>query len=588
MLKHKKILTASLAAIILGCLLRFDSLEFFVIHKALAQAASANPNDFYNTAITAIGFIQQILLWVLFRILLMLEMLFNPNTFITDFLDPTDPTAVRPLHDLWKISRDIVNIILAFLLVAGAVTTIVTAKGEIFSSYIRKFLIAIILVNFSWWFPRVILDTANVLTATVYSLPAAIGFNCVDDEGGDNCYIWEDPQFDLDKTKVEALGNDYEVAYDILWFKRTPLSASANTPPAILLGLVINNARIFKIAKIPNIPGVAEPDNIPLSTERAAKQVRIVIYAAFSLIIIAALAFPLIAMLVVFVVRIPIIWLTVAMMPFMFVGLIMGEKMKDFNTMNLIWKKFLGAAFVPLFAAVPLSLGFLLLNSGMHIIAMPEYEKTISSGVFGVETFLSLLWLAMTLGVLWVGTFTALKAAKIAESIVQSIQNYGQMVGKGVAKLPLRIPFIPAPGGAPGGFMSAGAAYAKVKGSLNHNAAINEELNKLYPGSSTGTGGALADRVLTETKYTTNKTHINNHIAPHFTSVNNFNGKNVAAHAAANPGELAKAKRNIEEIVAEMKKVDSSTVIDEKTISQFANRFGANYQEAVVKQLRTL
>ena len=39
---------------------------------------------------------------------------------------------------------------------------------------------------------------------------------------------------------------------------------------------------------------------------------------------------------VVFLIRIPIIWLTISFMPFMFLGFVMGDKMGQFDTMKMI------------------------------------------------------------------------------------------------------------------------------------------------------------------------------------------------------------------------------------------------------------
>lgn len=555
------------------------------MEKVAAQAAPPHPDQFYNTMIQFIGFVQSLLLWLLYIVLYLLERLFDPNAFITDYLTPQGG-GVGPLQTLWMHSRDIVNVILAFLLIGGAVMTIVFAKGDYFNTKIIQFLVAIILVNFSWFFPRVVIDTANVLTATVYALPAAIGYNCVGPDGGD-CYIWEDPQFDLNESARAAwirLDNDNFCTPDFaLCYKRVKLDENANSPAALLLGLVINNARLFNLSTIPDIPD-DRIAGVPIGTDRAGRQIRLVIYALFSFILIAALFFPLAAMLIVFIVRIPWLWLTIAFMPFMFLGLILGDKMGEFDTMK-IWKKFLGAAFVPLFVAIPIAIGFMLLNTGIDIIAMPDAGST--PGLFSIDNFLDLLWLGMTLGVLWIGTFAALKAAHIAETIVTSIESYGQTLGKGLAMLPARIPFIPAPGK---GLISAGAAAQGLKRISDPSRQWNDELNQKYPGlGGGGEGGRLADSVINDKKYDSVKTTITTRIQPQFNTVNQFNNASeVEARAKKDPTEINKAKKLIDEIIIEMGKVDPKVTINENTITEFANRLGANFKEEAVKKLREM
>ena len=52
------------------------------------------------------------------------------------------------LNTIWRVSRDIMNIIFAFLLVVGAIITVITAKREYLAQYAVKFAHAVILVNF--------------------------------------------------------------------------------------------------------------------------------------------------------------------------------------------------------------------------------------------------------------------------------------------------------------------------------------------------------------------------------------------------------------------------------------------------------
>lgn len=557
-----------------------------MIEKVVAQDASPHPDQFYNTLLQMIGFVQMMIMWLLYKLMFALEILFSPNTFITEYLTPAKGNP-NPLHELWKHSRDIVNIILASILVVGAVITIVTANGDILKNNIKKFMIAIILVNFSWWFPRVIIDTASVLTATIYSLPAALNVECKPLKGDTSCFIWEDPQFDLSSIEAaEKIGDGYIPSSDDLHYKKVPLARNANTPPAILLGLLFNNLRVFDLGKMPDFPDT-DNENVPFGTAGVSEQVRIVIYALFSVIILAAVFFPLLAMLVAFTVRIPIIWLTVAFMPFMFLGLIIGNKMGEFNTMNVIWKKFLGAAFLPAIVGIPIAVGFILLNTGMRTIQLPKYEEAGRFlGVFDMNNFMDLLWLAMSLGVLWIGTFAALKSANIASGVVDTIKNYGQTLGKGMAKLPLRIPFIPAIGGKPGGFLSAGAAYQKVKDTLDPRKVVYNELSKEYPGEATGLGGgALADRVLNEPALRAIRSDIDIRISNDFNSVNNFTGKDFDTYAKENVDKLTNAIKNVKDIAAKMKEADPNIIINEKTVTEFANKLGANYNEEVVKKL---
>src|SRR3990167_3458282 len=95
------------------------------------------------------------------------------------------------------------NIIFAIMLLAGAILTIVFGKQEVVKQHLVKFILAVILVNFSWFFPRVIFDIANVTTATIYGLPNLVNSKCkwIDKNGTPkNCVVVTDILFFEDAT----------------------------------------------------------------------------------------------------------------------------------------------------------------------------------------------------------------------------------------------------------------------------------------------------------------------------------------------------------------------------------------------------
>ncbi|MEK7217843.1 MAG: hypothetical protein AAB728_00080, partial [Patescibacteria group bacterium] len=62
-----------------------------------------------------------------------------------------------------------------------------------------------------------------------------------------------------------------------------------------------------------------------------------------------------------------------------------------------------------------------------------------------INSLWAIIWLCMSLGVMWIGVFTALQSQKVGTSIVNSIKGFGEGIGKVALKLPLSIPFVPAP-----------------------------------------------------------------------------------------------------------------------------------------------
>ena len=397
------------------------------------------------------------------------------------------------LLKIWQVSRDIVNIIFAFLLVIGALITVVTANANTIKPYIGKFVLAIILVNFSWFFPRVILDVSHVLTATIYQLPTLIGTECEVRKKADGplepCEGITDMKFFVTAKDVDdpanytcPLGGDLKEETRILCYKVEKLE-NKTMAGGIINGLIINHARL------PLLPRVINPGPGPGGDADDDKNTQIftfIIHSVFVLILEIMLFFPLVAMLVVFLIRIPIIWLTIAFMPFMFIGFVVGDKMGGFDTMKLIFKKFLAAAFLPAVVAVPLSVGFIMINAGSASEpppGIPELGEAQGLLLANISTPWGLLWLMLTFVVIWVGFFSVLQIDTIYQSIGNTIKGIGQNWGKFAAQIPLAIPM----GIVPGGGTLLGAARSAMNPSrvLLSDSKINaEDLKRFGSGSS--------------------------------------------------------------------------------------------------------
>lgn len=429
------------------------------------------------------------------------------------------------LQSIWQVSRDIVNIIFAFLLIIGAVITVITAKNEIISQYYKKFILAVVLVNFSWFFPRVILDVANVLTATVYQLPSLMqNLECKvivkgkqeDCEGILNVvyFVTIDDIKALDTGVAEdsnpslytcPLGGDFSknpTGKKILCYRSGKLDNSASAKN-ILNGLVINHARLPSLAKIISPspgPGAA---GAPLNSQGVVMIMTFVIQSMLILLIHIMLFFPLAAMLVIMLIRIPILWVTIAFMPFMFVGFVIGEK-GGFDTMKEIFHRFLTAAFIPVAAAIPLSVGFIMINAGLRIVppaSSTAARLTSINGVLfsNVDSMWTMLWLLLTLFVIWKGFFMALKIDEMYDGIGNYFQGIGKSWGSFALKAPLALPFIPVAGGtSPLQILGGAANIAK-----NPNVLITDDkqidsndLKRLLFGQSPGSKDGPKDKAV--------------------------------------------------------------------------------------------
>lgn len=91
---------------------------------------------------------------------------FMDNRFIYD------PVVIDDLHNVWLMFRNIVNILFVFLLIVVALKNLfMWKKLEDLWKIVWKIVIALVLVNFSWFAIKVVVDFGSVMTNVVFRLP---------------------------------------------------------------------------------------------------------------------------------------------------------------------------------------------------------------------------------------------------------------------------------------------------------------------------------------------------------------------------------------------------------------------------------
>jgi len=379
-----------------------------------------------------------------------------------------DPTMMGALNNIWQLSRDIMNVIFALMLIGVSFLVIITGKTDKAKEKVINFVVAVILVNFSWFFPRVILDIANILTATVYTIPNALGTpTCFTLDTSNNpveCRVITDVL--IFPTPAQAGGGGVAGTFcsgaapntctcqDNIECHKTDTFSNALTTMtsahAMLNGLAVSFARITVLNQVPtSTAGLG--GGATLSANQAVRvsfQIAISIMLAFAIQL--AVLLPLLGLAVGLFIRIIILWVTTAFMPFAFLGYVINGKLGTniFEFETDIWKEFINAAFLPAMVAIPFVIGFIMLNTVTQIPAPPGmFSLTISKSILsGVRTWWQLLWMLAAVGIIWTGAFKALSRSKIIGQFTDKIKGFGESVFSGLAQAPLLIP-LPLPGG---------------------------------------------------------------------------------------------------------------------------------------------
>lgn len=454
MYSHKKIL--SILGIGVGLLV-----TCFVPH-AFAEGAGAdavaNLGEPMLGILVFVSSITTVLQALLFIILWILQFLLSSQWFL-------DENMLGALNSIWVLSRDIMNIIFALMLIGVAFYTIITAKKEFVSSKIVNFVLAVILVNFSWFFPRVIIDVANIMTATVYSIPNMLpaNFQCSTppEKPGDapgKCAVLTDAMlFPKDETKLTYCPGGKDSAtcscsLGIVCYKMTTYEdALTNLPTAhvMLNGLAVNFVRLQTLIKIPLSPGPG-PAGAGLAAAAGGKGIPTqMIVAIFTVFLVQVfLILPLVALGVGLLMRILVLWITIAFMPFAFLGFVINDRKLGtgvFGMEDYIWKNFIDAAFLPVQVAIPITIGLTMLSAVSKVTPPTgglEFDQPI---IFGVSSWWALLWMAAAVGIIWTGAFAALSKNNFTKGASEKIKGFGSQIGGAVAKAPLLMP-LPLPG----------------------------------------------------------------------------------------------------------------------------------------------
>lgn len=462
-----------------------------LIPHALAQPAGDISGSITSVMLTMVYILIAVLnlfTWVLF---FFLELFLDPEfIFGLDPVKGTDGPLLDMLHEIWILSRDLINVLFVFILIAGALITIIQAKSDKVKEYLPKFILAIVIVNFSWFIPRVVFDISQVLTATVFEIPGLLpkipgvlpgGSDCKTKNLAGatvDCIIVKDWIFFEETKKITRGGTTagdgilstdgstgwycplrpYVCVQLVTWKSKEAMSMS--TRRRIINGLVVNHARLGTLATVMSMDSIfGAPSGI---VGGATEILTALIRAALVLFIHIGLFFPIAAMVVAFFLRIPILWITMAFMPFAAVGYLLGD-IGGKNTWDMIWKRFLSAVFLPAIVGIPLTVGFIMVNAGYSLD--PTAPGAVAAGstikfpiIAGIDSLYQFIWLIMTFFIMYAGVFAAVKQDEFIGKFVSGIEGMGKTLGNIAYKAPLAVPFIPTPSG-----MSIGEVLAKPK-----------------------------------------------------------------------------------------------------------------------------
>ncbi len=377
-----------------------------------------------------------------------------------------DSNMMNSLNQIWILSRNIMNVIFAILLIGVAFYTIITAKSEMIKSKWSQFVLAVVFVNFSWFFPRVIIDVANVVTATVYSIPNMLpDKTCMTfgDKPGDplkKCRIITDMKIlpgnpfaqETWKNACRAkpgLNPDCESCNALACIRKEDYPGiNIGAAHAMINGMAVSFIHIDALTQIPpDVFGLPAAAGGAMANFETTLKIMINIMMVF--IVQVGVVLPLIGLGVGLFIRILILWVTIAFMPFTFLGLVINGKLGTniFGFETDIWKEFINAAFLPAVVGIPFVIGFIMLKTVAKIPSPAGFPQDWGIPMInGVGSWWAFLWMMAAVAIIYTGAFAALRRSAITGKITDRIKAFGDSTFGAVAQLPLLTP-LPLPAG---------------------------------------------------------------------------------------------------------------------------------------------
>jgi len=354
------------------------------------------------------------------------------------------------LRLIWVYVRDFVNIAFVFVLVGAAIYTVVTAGksdggNTKMKTMLPKFIISLVLVNFSYLICKVVLDTSSVLTTAVFSIVhddniAEYFGKYTEESCPENLEHQQLCEIGCKKIKSISIANrdnqsDNKNIITLKCHEEDIKAENYNGSSATML-MAMGMQRVIDLPKL-------------ASTTHKASTLTISIIFSFILFLIYSCAY--IALMVALIIRMIVLWVVIPLSPMVFLGMVAGDTVSSLKEADKIKDTFLTHAFMPVKVAAVLSFSFIMMMINYAI--GPNTENFIKDGtgsttlefdtfIGGNGDFRNLLWGITCAMVVYKGTMEAFKGT-MAEGMANSVMGFVGKMGEGATTVAKHFQFIP-------------------------------------------------------------------------------------------------------------------------------------------------
>jgi len=426
------------------------------------------------------------------------------------------------LLEVWVQIRNFVNIIFVVALLGVAIFNVLAFKPDsefALKTFLPKFAIALVAVNFSYVAMKIVLDVSNVMTYAVFALPSSIGdqvatprFMSTDGKVKDDAESkkivdkickayygeeadWTSLQKEIDDIRAKNEAEASNIKQNLLCdFKGTSgyvLSDAGNKffqkfnsrNVALIMAIQFMNVTKVDEVNFKTVKGSSDASgnpNVDISTLTFQLLFAVVLYIVYGAAYLA--------IFVVLLVRLVVLWLFIALSPVIVLKFVLPQGVMP-ESGGDIGDKFFKNAFAPVLMGVPLTIGYIILEAFKGGFD-PKTQGAASLTAIRVDNVAisdlqSMIIAFAAVAVVYVGVFAAARGtfAEVATDFIkQKVKGLGTKAMQGLQMIPI----------IPAGQGGKGLSFYQAQGIGNKPW---EDLMKKYGPNSVGGGNISVEEI---------------------------------------------------------------------------------------------
>jgi hypothetical protein len=340
---------------IIGVSFLLPQLDLVAFAAPTAAQTALSSTEYLTELVTFLSTGLQLVQQLLWPILLLIGPLLDNNLIF-------GPGVEDRLFEIWSQMRNITSLILAIMLVGVALANIFgVSDGSSYEikSFLKKMVITLVVINFTFFGARIILDASNVLTNFAFGLPNTVQTQSISSLQN----IEKGLCSALRQVGASAESNVFEGMLNLgLANEGSQGMCDQNslTPAAkgFFSRISSSNLSMIMAANYSTIADGLEPSR---TFQATLDIVNLSINTALSLIMVLLHALAYISLFFILVIRLMFLWLSIALSPLIVFATIMG--LSQFDELKGLYDEFFTHVFAPVKVGFALSISYIIFST---------------------------------------------------------------------------------------------------------------------------------------------------------------------------------------------------------------------------------